>query len=107
MWDVSSVSKIYIYIYIQDLCILVCICYCLHFRERTCKRSALSNDATSIYKTLYVHMQHTTNMKYKPQHKTRSRARERARARSLSLKKMLYSTSLQVQERPPKDTQLE
>ena len=26
---------------------------------------------------------------------------------SLSLKKMLYSTRLQVQERPPKDTQLE
>ena len=155
MWDVCSVSKMYVYIYIQR-CMYTCIymlarciytgieplvwrvcvhvshvshvsrsrslacaralslplslsiffvlwCFSLLFQERTCKRWALSHDATSVYNNLCVRMQHIKSIKYEPQHKTRSLSR----ALSLSLKKMLYSTRLQVQERPPDDTQLE
>ena len=74
-------------------------CFSLHFQERTCKRWALSHDATSVYNNLCVRMQHIKSIKYEPQHKTRARA--------LPPSLMLYSTRRQVQERPPNDTQFE
>ena len=69
-------------------------CFSLHFQERTCKRWALSHDATSVYNNLCVRMQHIKSIKYEPQHKTRARALPL----SLSLSDALLYTSASARE---------
>ena len=88
MWDVCSVSKMYIYIYTKMyvyLYLYACKMYIYGYRA-ACLACICTCESCESCLSLSL---------------------SRARALSLSLQKMLYSTSLQVQERPPKDTQLE